>query len=213
MAIRLMIVDDHGLIREGLAKYLALSPDIEIVAQACSGDELLNMLRCQHAELLLLDMSMPGICGTDLIKMIKGIYPALRILVLSMHYEAHVVLRAMKAGASGYICKCCTQPALLEAVRKVSTTGKYLHPEMAEQLAFSASSPSAKPGSVEQLLSDRELQIFNMIVEGKNIKEISYELAISDRTVSTHKGHVLRKLGLKNVPDLVRYDMQAKLFS
>lgn len=213
MAIRLMIIDDHDLIREGLVKYLGMSPDIEVVAEGRCGDELLNKLRTTPADLLLLDMNMPGICGTDLIRLVKGIYPALRILVLSMHDEMHVVSRAMKAGASGYICKCCTQPTLLEAIRKVSATGKYLNPEMAEQIAFAGSSPETKHDDLDLLLSDRELQIFNMIVDGKSIKEIAYELAISDKTVSTHKGHLLGKLGLNNVPDLVRYAMQAKMFS
>lgn len=213
MAIRLVIVDDHQLVREGLIKYLGLSPDIEVVAQAGCGEELLGTLRTTPADLLLLDMNMPGVCGTELIRLLKGVYPALHILVLSMHDEMHVVSRIMKAGASGYIGKCCTQSALLEAIRKVSATGKYLAPEMAEQLAFAGSSPETKPDDPGLLLSERELQIFHMIVDGKSLKEIAYELAISDKTVSTHKGHLLHKLGLKSVPDLVRYDMQAKLFA
>lgn len=213
MAIRLMIIDDHDLVRAGLIKCLGVLPDIEIVAEACCGDELLQKLRTTPADLLLLDLAMPGICGTDLIRLIKSTYPALRILVLSMHEDRHVVSCAMKAGASGYICKSCTQATLLEAVRKVRATGKYLNPEMAEQIAFAAYAPATNPGDLDLLLSDRELQIFHMIVDGKCIKEIADELSISDKTVSTHKSHLLFKLGLKNVPDLVRYDMQAKLSS
>ncbi len=209
MTIRLFIVDDHDLVRAGLVQYLGLSPDIEVVGEAANGDELLKKLPGSLAEMLLLDLVMPGLCGTELINKIRRAYPGVRILVLSMHDEPQVVMRALRAGASGYICKDCKPPILLEAIRKVSKTGKYLSPAMAEQIAFLPTPKEQKP--IELLLSDRERQIFHLLVDGKNIKEIARKLAISDKTVSTHKFNLLNKLGLKSVAELVRYAIEEKL--
>lgn len=142
MVIRLAITDDHELVRLGLVQFLGSSPGIEVVAEATNGDELLAKLHATQVDLLLLDMSMPGMSGEDLIARIKSTYPDMHILVLSMHNETQVVLRAMKAGASGYICKDCSPQTLLEAVRKVVVTGKYLEPAMAEQLAYAVASPA-----------------------------------------------------------------------
>lgn len=210
MTIRLMITDDHDLVRAGLVQYLGMSPDIDVAGEAANGKELLEKLHSTPVDLLLLDLVMPGLSGTELISTIKSTYPELRILVLSMHYETAVVSRALRAGASGYIGKDCKPQALLEAIHKVSSTGKYLSPEMAEQIAFSHT--TTEQNSVKLILSEREMQIFHLIVDGKSIKEIAQELAISDKTVSTHKYNLLNKLGLKSVPDLVRYAIQEKLF-
>lgn len=211
MVIRLAITDDHELVRVGLVQFLGSSPGIEVVAEAANGNDLLEKLRTTNPDLLLLDMSMPGENGAALIGHIKGIYPDLLILVLSMHDEVNTVLRAMKAGASGYICKDCSPQTLLEAILKVVATGKYLSPLMAEQLAYASTSPD--PSNIELILSDRELEIFRLIAEGKSVSEIAQQLFISDKTVSTHKGNLLCKLGLKNVAELVRYAMQHELFS
>lgn len=211
MAIRLAITDDHQLVRAGLVQYLGASPGIEVVAEAANGDELLGKLCDTNPDLLLLDMNMPGKNGVDLITHIKSIYPDLLILVLSMHNEVNTVMRAMKAGASGYICKDCSPQTLLEAVRKVVATGKYLSPLIAEQLAYASTSPD--PNNIELILSERELEIFRMIVDGKSVSEIANQLFISDKTVSTHKSHLLNKLELKGVADLVRYAIEHKVFS
>lgn len=211
MAIRLLITDDYELVRAGLIQFFKMSPDIEVVGEAANGEELMEKLRIAAPDLLLLDLSMPGKCGIDLISYIKTLYPGLLILVLSMSDDVNTVTRAMKAGASGYICKDCSPQALLEATRKVATTGKYLSPSMAEQLAYASTSPN--PAYIELTLSDRELEIYRLIVDGKSLSEIASQLFISSKTVSTHKGHLLEKLGLKNVAELVRYAMQYKLFS
>lgn len=210
MVTRLMITDDHELVRSGLVQFMATFPDVQVVAEANCGADLLEKLRSVQVDVLLLDLVMPGICGAELVARVKGGNPNLRILVLSMHNDTQTVLRAMKAGASGYITKNCSPQTLLDAVRKVAATGKYLDPEMAERLAFASS--SADVDDVELTLSEREMQIFRLIVEGKCIKAIANELSISDKTVSTHKAHILAKLGLKSVADLVRYAMQGKLF-
>lgn len=210
MAIRLAITDDHQLVREGLVQYLGMSPDIEVVVEAANGEELLEKLRVAAPDLLLLDMTMPGKSGVDLIGHIKSLYPSLSILVLSMHNDANMVLRAMKAGASGYICKDCSPHALLEAIRKIVATGKYLSPQMAEQLAYASTLPDSD--GLELTLSDRELEIFRLIVDGKSVSEIAEQLFISDKTVSTHKSNLLNKLGLRNIAELVRYALENKLF-
>lgn len=212
MVVRVMIIDDHNLVRAGLSRFLNESAGIEVVAEASNGEELLQKLRTVQADLLLLDMTMPGLSGAELITRIKSLYPALHILVLSMHDETQVVSSALKAGASGYICKDCSPKVLLDAIQKTMETGKYLNPEMAEKLAFFSTSTPAGPDAVELMLSDREMEIFRLIVEGKNISEIAQQLFISDKTVSTHKARLLKKLGLKNTVELVRYSMQQKLF-
>lgn len=189
---------------------MATQPDVQVMAEASCGAELLEKLRTVPVDVLTLDLTMPGISGPELVSRFRSAYPDLRILVLSMHNETQTVLRAMKAGASGYITKNCSPQSLLEAIRKVASTGKYLAPEMAERLAFASSTSDAS--DAELVLSEREMQIFRLIVEGKCIKEIANELSISDKTVSTHKAHILAKLGLKSVADLVRYAMQGKLF-
>lgn len=211
MAIRLAITDDHHLVRDGLIQYLSMSPDIQIVAEAASGEEILEKLCVATPDLLLLDMTMPGKSGADLLGHIKGLYPDMLILVLSMHNEVNMVLRAMKAGASGYICKDCSPQTLVEAIRKVVATGKYLSPQMAEQLAYASAVPEAE--NIEHILSARELEIFRLIVEGQDVGDIANRLFISDKTVSTHKSHILNKLGLKNTAELVRYAMQHQLFA
>ncbi|MDP4028835.1 MAG: response regulator transcription factor [Gallionella sp.] len=209
MAIRLLITDDYALVREGLVQFLSMSPDVRVVAEANNGDELLEKLPVTTPDLLLLDMAMPGKCGVDLVSHIKSRYPDLKILVLSMHDDVSIVWRAMKAGASGYISKNCSPQDLLDAIRKVAATGKYLSPQMAEQLAYA--SAVQDPDDIELILSEREREILRLIVEGKRVSEIAEQLFISDKTVSTHKSHLLRKLGLKNVAELVRYALQREL--
>lgn len=209
MTIRLLITDDYALVREGLVQFLSMSPDIQVVAEASNCDELLEKLPAAAPDLLLLDMAMPGKCGIEMVSHIKSRYPDLKMLVLSMHDDASIVLRAMKAGASGYISKNCSPQDLLDAIRKVVATGKYLNPQMAEQLAYA--SAVQDQDDIELILSEREREILRMIVEGKRISEIAEQLFISDKTVSTHKSHLLRKLGLRNVAELVRYALQREL--
>ncbi|MBI3480906.1 MAG: response regulator transcription factor [Nitrosomonadales bacterium] len=209
MKTRLFITDDHDLVRAGLVQFLGLSPDIEVVGEAAEGKELLEKLHTTIVDVLLLDLVMPGLCGTELISQIRNAHPGIRILVLSMHNETRVVLRTLKAGVSGYLCKDCTPQNLLEAIRKIKESGKYLSPALAEQIAFASESADQNP--IEHLLSERERQIFHMIVDGKSIKDISKQLAINAKTVSTHKFNLLNKLGVKSVADLVRYAIQEKL--
>ncbi|HCI13983.1 MAG: DNA-binding response regulator [Gallionellales bacterium GWA2_60_142] len=203
--IRLMVVDDHDLVRAGLIQFLSLAPDVKVVAEAGDGASMLEKLRTTEIDLVLLDLNMPGLSDADLIVRLRSLYPDLPILVLSMHSETQIVMRAMKAGASGYISKNCQPPVLLDAIRKVIATGKYLPPNVAEQLAFA--SACTRSNDPLEVLSDREQQIYRMLVQGENIGDIARQLYISDKTVSTHKSNLLNKLGLKNVAELVRHSL------
>lgn len=207
--IRLMLTDDHELVRSALKQFLILSAGVQVVAEASNGNELLEKLRTVEVDVLLLDLVMPGICNTELIARVRSAYPSLNILVLSMHNETKTVLRAMRAGASGFVSKNSSPTTLIEAIGKVASTGKFLEPEMAEHLAFASAAPEYS--DTEQMLSERELQILPLIIKGRCIKEIANELCISDKTVSTHKAHILAKLNVKTVADLVRYSLQHDL--
>ncbi|MBI3480482.1 MAG: response regulator transcription factor [Nitrosomonadales bacterium] len=210
MKIKLAVVDDYELIRAGLVQCLNLAPEIEVVAEASSGAELLDSLRVTRPDLVLLDMVMPNMSGSNLIAHVKSLYPKLPILAISMHNDANTVIRAMKAGASGYLCKDCSPQIMVSAIRKVMETGKYLSPLMSEQLAYAVT--SSDPANGSNALSDREFEIYRLIVEGKSVSDIARQLFISDKTVSTHKSHILSKLGLRNVAELVRYALQRELF-
>jgi DNA-binding NarL/FixJ family response regulator len=204
--IRIMIADDHAIVREGIRQILALAPDIELAAQAVNGAEVLHQVRDGEFDLLLLDMNMPGISGVDLIGRVKLCRAALPILVFTMHNDAQLATRALKAGASGFISKDSDPEKLLAAIRKVSAGGRYLEPMMAEQIALDAT--STKLQLPHASLSDREMQIFRLLVAGKSSNEIAEELCISHKTVSTHKARLMEKMNLHSIADMVRYAVQ-----
>lgn len=209
--IRLILVDDHELVRAGLVQFFSLSPDIRVVAEASNGAMLLEKLCTTAADLILLDLSMPGLCDSDLITHLRSAYPALPILVLSMHNQTQTVLRALKAGASGFISKNCSPQELKDAIRKIIATGKYLSPDIAQQIALATATGHPATETPLGRLSERELQIFHLLAEGASVGDIAHRLSISDKTVSTHKSNLLRKLALKNIAELVRYAVNYKL--
>ena len=207
--IRLLIADDHAIVREGLKQLIALTLDIEIAGEATNGSEVLQQVRGGIFDLLLLDMNMPGVSASELIGLVKACRPALPILVYSMHNEAHVASSTFKAGASGYFTKNSDPKMLMEAIRKVSGGGQYIDPAIAEQMAFDSAFPQLK--LPHTLLSDREFEIFRLLVAGKSVNEIAEQLFISNKTVSTHKTHLMEKMNLHNVADMVRYAVQHRL--
>lgn len=207
--IRLLIADDHAIVREGLKQLIALTLDIEIAGEVTNGTEVLQQVRGGIFDLLLLDMNMPGISGSELIGLVKACRPTLPILIYSMHNEAHVASSTFKAGASGYFTKNSDPKMLMEAIRKVSGGGQYIDPAIAEQMAFNSAFPQLK--LPHTLLSDREFEIFRLLVAGKSVNEIAEQLFISNKTVSTHKTHLMEKMHLHNVADLVRYAVQHSL--
>jgi len=209
--IRVMIADDHAIVREGIKKILALRPDIKVAAEAVDGPGVIQQLHGTAIfDLLLLDLTMPGVSGMDLIGRVKACRAALPILVYSMHNEPQVAARAIKAGAAGFISKDSDPEILLEAICRVAGGGKYIDPVLAEQLAFDTLLPEQR--APHALLSDREFEVFSLLVVGKRVNEIADQLIISNKTVSTHKLHLMEKMKLGSTADLVRYAVDHKLF-
>lgn len=209
--IRILIADDHAVVRQGIRQMLALGPDFEVAGEAKDGWEVLERLRAERFDLLLTDMSMPGLSGVNLLKRIKDSWPDLPVLVLSMHGETQVAARALKAGASGYVTKDCEPTALLDAVRKVAGGGRAISPELAEKLVFERErGTDAAPW---ERLSDREYEIFLHLIKGERLSVIAETLHLSPKTVSTHKMRILQKLELKSAAELVRYAMEHGLLS
>ena len=203
--IRVLIADDHKIVRDGLKRILASAADVEVAAEAANGDEALALVKAQEFDLAMLDMSMPGLAGMDLIKRLKIEKPALRILILSMHGEQQYAARALKAGASGYLNKDSAAEALLGAIRKIAAGGVHIS-EMA-----AAGLLGAGARAPHEALSDREFEVLQLLVEGLGPTEIGEKLHLSVKTVSTHKSHVLEKLGLGSTAELVRYALDHKL--
>ncbi len=209
--IRVIIADDHNIVREGIKKILALSDDITFVAEAVNGNEVLNQLAVHsECDLLLLDMTMPHSSGIELIEQVRGLYPSLPILIFSMHNEPQVVTCAIRAGASGFIFKGSEPEILLTAIRRVGNGGRYIDPSIAEQIAFESLLPEPKDLHIN--LSSRELEVMRQLVGGRRIKDIAEEMIISNKTVSTHKLNLLQKLKLKSTADMVRYAVEHKMF-
>ncbi len=206
--IKVLLADDHAILRSGLKEIMGMVPEVKLVGEAANGAEVLETLRNGLPDLLMMDMSMPGISGIELISRIVGHYPSLPILVLSMINEVQVVQRALKAGARGYITKDRPPEELIIALRKVASGGKYIERDLAEQMLFNQTEPD-RPHDV---LTSREMEIFELLVRGKSVNEIADDLCISNKTVSTHKVHVLEKLNMKNTAELVRYAVQQELF-
>lgn len=201
--IRLLMADDHGIMREGLKQLFNKVMDIVVAGEAVNGDQVLAALQQNHFDLVLLDMSMPGISGIELIEQIRLLRPALPILVLSMHHEPQIVKRALNAGAEGYISKDTNDPErLLTAVRRVAGGGRYMDPGMAERVIFETNDDSIFRHTA---LSKRELEIFMLLAQGQGVTEIAASLFISSKTVSTHKSRLMEKMDLKTNADLVRY--------
>ena len=207
--IKLLLADDHAIMRDGLKQILAETDDLSVAGEAANGYEVLERVREESWDLVLLDMSMPGKSGIELIKQLKKERTGLRILVLSMHEEHQYAVRAFKAGAQGYITKNCPSPQLLAAIRKVARGGVYVSPALAERMALTLIPDIDAPRHT--LLSDREYQIFRLIASGKAIGEIATELSISAKTVSTHKSRIMEKMQMTNQTELIRYALEHHL--
>ncbi len=207
--IRLVIADDHTIVREGLKQLLSAADDLQVIAEACDGQEVLQRVRELDFDVLLLDLSMPGRSGMELIKQVHVEKPKLRVLVLTMHEEQQYAVRAIKSGASGYLTKESASAQLLTAIRKVAGGGAFISAEVAEQLARGAM-PQAD-GPVHTTLSDREYQVFQLIVAGIPVGEIAAQLNLSGKTVSTHKARLMQKMNMSSQADLIRYAISHRL--
>jgi len=207
--IRVLLADDHAIVRAGLKGILADTGDIEVAGEAANGQEVLARVSAQDFDVAVLDLTMPGRNGIELIKLVKAEKPKLRILVLSMHSEEQYAVRALKAGASGYLSKDSAADQLVAAIRRIAGGGAYVTPETAERLALGAA-PRAETAA-HTLLSDREFQVFRMIARGATVSEIARELSLSVKTISTHKTRIMDKMGLANQAELIRYALEHRL--
>ncbi|MCM2288436.1 MAG: response regulator transcription factor [Sulfuritalea sp.] len=200
---RVFLADDHSIIRDGLKQILTETEDLTVVGEAANGIDLLSRLQNLECDVLVLDISMPGKSGLELIKLVHRDHPHLPILILSMHHEDQYALRAFRAGAAGYITKESDAELLVAAIRKVAAGGIQVSPHVAELMARQIGTDSnALPHT---LLSNREYQVFEMLVAGQGLTEIGVALSLSVKTVSTHKTRIMQKMELASTSELVRY--------
>jgi DNA-binding NarL/FixJ family response regulator len=207
--IKVLIADDHPLFREGIKRMLSETSDIVVADEASNGQEVFKIVEKNDLDVIMLDISMPGRSGLDIIKQLKCDRPDLHILILSMHSEEEYAERALKAGAAGYLVKKTTPDEVVTAIRKVSMGKKYVSSSLAERLACQVGKNSNK--MPHETLSDREYEVMCMIASGKRIKEIAEELSLSRKTITTHRTHILEKMRLKNNSQLTHYAIQNQL--
>lgn len=200
--ISILIGDDHAIVRSGLKQIIATTADLRVAGEAAQGAEILAALRAGRYELLLVDMTMPGLSGVDLIRRVKAEWPKLPVLVLSMLNEAQIASRALRAGAAGYVTKDCEPEILLAAIRKVAAGGHFIDPALVDAMVFETGTSDAPP---HEILSDREFQVLQLLAAGCSLNEIGNKLNISAKTISTHKMRLMQKLDLDNNAALMRY--------
>ena len=205
--VRILVADDHAVVRHGLRQVLSLAPELSVVAEAKNAWETLERLREGGVDVILLDMSMPGLSGIDLIRRVKADAPRIPVLVLSMHADWQIAARAIKAGATGYLTKDSEPEVLIDAIRLVAKGGNFIDPALATRMVFNAGSTEAESANVA--MSNREYQVFLALVQGRSLIDIAEELHLSAKTVSTHKFRLMRKLGLTSVSELVRYAVRS----
>jgi DNA-binding NarL/FixJ family response regulator len=207
--LRILIVDDHAIVREGLVRILEGAGRGWQVAEAASGLQALEWLRRNEAGLAIVDLSMPGLGGLDLIRRLRGEFPALRVLVLTMHAEEQYALRAFQGGAHGYVTKDRAPTELVDAVAKVAAGGAYVTASLAERMVQHWNGAQAAPRHAQ--LSNRELDVLRRICAGQRLSQIADELHLSIKTISTHKRRIQDKLQLESTAALIRYGMEQGL--
>jgi two-component system, NarL family, invasion response regulator UvrY len=207
--LRILVADDHGIVRKGLKQVLLDEFGAVEFGEACNGQEALAHVQKGPWDVALLDVTMPGLSGLDVLKQLKELQPSTRVLVLSMHPEDQYAVRVLRAGASGYLTKNTASDLVAEAVKKVLDGGTYVSASLAESLAGRLNEPPAK--ARHEKLSDREFQILRLIAAGKSVKEIGYDLSLSVKTVSTYRTRLLHKLNLSTTAELIRYALREEL--
>lgn len=201
--IRVLIADDHTILRAGLRRILSEEPDIEVVAEAATGEEAIELAQATRPSAVLLDIGMPGKGGLETLRDLKRLNPKVRVLVLSVNPEDQFALRFLREGADGYLTKSSAPEQLLGALRKVASGSKFLSSTLAERLAASLSPDFERPA--HERLSSRELQVLVHIAAGKTVSEIAEEIHLSVKTVSTYRTRILQKMDMRNNADLMRY--------
>jgi two-component system, NarL family, invasion response regulator UvrY len=206
--IRIIIVDDHPVVRRGLKQILNGEPDVKVVGEAENAQEAFEIIRTIDCDAVILDISLPGTNGVEILKQLKHEYKELPVLILSVHPEEQYAVRVMRAGASGYLTKESAPDELVRAIRKIISGGKYISSSLAERLITDIDA-SGKPR--HEKLSDREFEIMRMIAQGKPIKTIGEELCLSEKTVSTYRTRLLEKMNMHTNAEIVNYALKNKL--
>ncbi|MCF8108312.1 MAG: response regulator transcription factor [Desulfohalobiaceae bacterium] len=204
--IRILIVDDHAIVRKGLKQIVQGESDLQVTGEASSGGEVLGLLRKSEYDVLLLDIAMPGMNGLEILQSMKSGHPDLPVLMLSMHPEEHYAIRCIKAGAAGYLNKESAPDELIAAIRKVNRGGRYIGTELSEKMADALETGSES--DPHQMLSDREFTVMLLIAQGAKLRDIAREHLLSEKTVSTYRSRILRKMGLKSNAELTRYTLK-----
>ena len=207
--MRVLIADDHAVFRRGLKETIGESFPKATFGEAKTAQETVECVRRQDWEIVILDISMPGKSGLDILDDVRRLRPKLPVLFLSMHPEEQYARRALKSGAAGYLTKDSIPEELKEAVRRILTGGRYVSATLAERLAFDLRKGADTP--LHELLSTREFQVLRMIASGKSVKEIANDIALSVKTVSTYRARILQKTGMKTTAELIRYALQTQL--
>jgi DNA-binding NarL/FixJ family response regulator len=207
--LKILIADDHAIVRQGLKQIVTETPDMVVAGEASNGQELLNRIKEDDYDVVVLDITMPGRDGMDVLKQLRSEKPELPILMLSIHPEEQYALRALRAGASGYLTKESAPDELVVAIRKVSRGGKYISSSLAEKLAFELE--VGREQAPHETLSDREYHVMCMIASGKTVMEIAQELSLSEKTISTYRSRILEKMNMKNNAELTYYAIKNQL--
>ena len=207
--IRILIADDHAMVRQGLCQILSAQTDFQVVGEAANHAEVMQHIRQAPCDVLVLDIAMPGKNGIETLKQVRLELPMLPVLVLSMHPEDQYAVRALKAGAWGYLTKMAAAGQLVDAIRQVVRGRKYITAELAQSLAESINGNTDAPA--HSLLSDREFQTLRLIATGKTLTQIGQLLALSPKTVSVYRARLLEKLGMQSNAELTRYALESKL--
>jgi len=198
-----MLVDDHGLVRKGIRRLLDDTRGIRVVAEAADGEQAISQVRQQRPDVVLMDVSMPGIGGLEATRKITRVSPAIKVIAVTVHNDDPFPARLLEAGAAGYITKGCAVAEIIEAIRSVHSGGQYLSPDVAQKLALSLVNNRSTTGMEE--LTPREVQVMLMIVAGESNREISEKLCLSPKTTSTYRGRLFEKLGIENDVELTRF--------
>ncbi|QDL37313.1 response regulator transcription factor [Rhodoferax sediminis] len=208
--IKVLLVDDHAVVRNGVRLILSAAQDIEVTGEAESAEVAMRLVRQQAFDVALLDIALPGVSGLDLLRRLRAAQPALAVLMLSMYAEEAYAVRALKLGAAGYLTKSHSGDAMIAAVRKVAAGGKYISTAVADKLADNLGGGQMAP---HEALSDRELEVLNLLVSGQSLVKIGDVLHLSPKTVSTHRTHILEKMGMSSNAELVRYMLENGLLT
>jgi DNA-binding NarL/FixJ family response regulator len=207
--IRVLVADDHAVVRRGVVQILDEAPDLVAAGEASTGREVLLQVQEHDYDVLVLDIGMPDGSGLEVLHQLRTLRPELRVLILSMYPERQYALRALKAGAAGYLTKESAPDELVAAVRRIAQGGRYITQSLAEELTAALVGEAEQ--SPEQILSDREFQVVCMLAEGKTIAGIASELSLSVKTISTYRARVLEKLDLSNTAEIIRYAFEHNL--